>query len=327
MNPLFLGKTQLPSNVLLAPMAGVTDLPFRNIVKKFGNFLMFSEMVASNAVIRKVSRTYKMIEGADDPFTSVQIVGGDPDVMADAAKLSVDLGAKFIDINMGCPVKKIVRSDAGSALMKDEKLAASIIESIVNAVNVPVTLKIRLGWDCNHKNSPQIARIAEDIGIQMVTVHGRTRSQLYTGKADWMAIRKVKEAVKNIPVIANGDIIDIASAIQALHESDADGIMIGRGSLGSPWILQHIHDFLTNHQENSSQTFDLSQKYAIAKEHLSYVSDFYPYPRSVSLSKKILMYYSKGIPNAASFRRNIVNITSIADASSLLTQMFESSYE
>ena len=193
MKKLILGTTELKSRVILAPMAGVTDLPFRKIIREFGDFLMFSEMVASQAVIRNVMRTHKMMDNADDPLTSVQLVGAEPSVMADAVKLSCELGAKFLDINMGCPVKKIVKSDAGSALMKNEKLASEIIEAVVNAVPIPVTLKMRLGWDFEHKNAPIIARIAENAGIQMITIHGRTRSQLYSGNANWADIRAVKE--------------------------------------------------------------------------------------------------------------------------------------
>lgn len=321
MKGILLGGIELPSNVFLAPMAGVTDLPFRNIVRNFGDFLMFSEMVASNAVIRHVSRSYKMIEGAEDPHTSIQIVGADSKIMADAARLSVDLGAHFIDINMGCPVKKIVKSEAGSALMRDEKLAASIMDSVVKAVNVPVTLKIRLGWDHNNKNAPRIVKIAEDLGIQMVTVHGRTRSQLYTGHADWKEIRLVKDAVKNIPIIANGDIVDVDTAKRALEESGADGVMVGRGSLGAPWILQHIHSSLKN-DVRPPQVFGLFEKYAIAKNHLDNIFGFYEQERGVLLSRKALMYYCKSISNASSFRKNITNIGSKVEAYSIAESMF-----
>ena len=211
MKDLILGNKKLQSRVILAPMAGLTDLPFRKIAREFGNFLMYGEMVASQAVIRNVKRTHKMMDIADDDLTSIQLVGADPAVMADAAKLAEDIGAKFLDINMGCPVKKIVKSEAGSALMKNEMLASKIINSVVHAVKIPVTLKIRLGWDHEHKNATTIAKIAENAGIQMIAVHGRTRSQLYSGKANWAEIKKVKESV-NIPVIANGDITDIETA-------------------------------------------------------------------------------------------------------------------
>ncbi len=321
MKRLILDTTELKSRVILAPMAGVTDLPFRRIVREFGDFLMFSEMVASQAVIRNVQRTHKMMDNADDPLTSVQIVGADPKVMADAAKLSYDLGAKFLDINMGCPVKKIVKSDSGSALMKDEKLAARIIESVVSAVPISVTLKMRLGWDMDHKNAPSIARIAESLGIRMVTVHGRTRSQLYSGKANWTDIKLVKESV-NIPVIANGDIVDIETAKQALEESEADGVMIGRGSLGQPWILKDIDEFLKSgkikKQPRSSQ-----EKFEIAMRHLNYMLEFYEGQTAIKLSRKVLMYYCHGTRNAAKYRQEINSIESTSAIFELLNKIFQ----
>ncbi len=322
MKKLILGTTELKSRVILAPMAGVTDLPFRKIVREFGDFLMFSEMVASQAVIRNVTRTHKMMDNADDPLTSVQIVGAEPAVMTDAAKLSYDLGARFLDINMGCPVKKIVKSDAGSALMKNEKLAAEIIEAVVNAVPIPVTLKMRLGWDFEHKNAPTIARIAENAGIQMITVHGRTRSQLYSGTANWADIRAVKEAV-NIPVIANGDIIDEITAGQALEESQADGVMIGRGALGKPWILRYVDEFIKT-SKASSEPMTRQQKYEIAKRHLEYMLGFYNEQTAIKLARKVLSYYCYGTFNASKYRQEINSITTISAMFSILTKIFQS---
>ena len=321
MKKLILGTTELKSRVILAPMAGVTDLPFRKIVREFGNFLMFSEMVASQAVIRNVMRTHKMMDNADDPLTSVQIVGGDPSVMSDAAKLSYDLGAKFLDINMGCPVKKIVKSDAGSALMKNEKLATEIIEAVVSAVPIPVTLKMRLGWDFEHKNASTIARIAENAGIQMITIHGRTRSQLYSGKANWKDIRAVKEVV-NIPVIANGDIIDIATAQTALEESQADGVMIGRGALGKPWILRDIDEFIKT-GSISEKSHTNQAKYEIAQRHLEYTLEFYETSTAIKLARKVLMYYCYGTYNASKYRQKINTIETIPAIFDILHEMFQ----
>ena len=321
MKKLILGTTELKSCVILAPMAGVTDLPFRKIVREFGNFLMFSEMVASQAVIRNVMRTHKMMDNADDPLTSVQLVGAEPSVMADAARLSYDLGAKFLDINMGCPVKKIVKSDAGSALMKNERLAAEIIEAVVNAVPIPVTLKMRLGWDFEHKNAPTIARIAESAGIQMITIHGRTRSQLYSGKANWSDIRAVKEAV-NIPVIANGDIIDEQTARQALEESRADGVMIGRGALGKPWVLRDIDEFIKT-DSISEKSHTNQAKYEIAQRHLDYMLDFYETPTAVKLARKVLMYYCYGTHNASKYRQQINTIETIPAIFDILHEIFQ----
>ena len=296
MHSIKLGNIELKSNVILAPMAGVTDMPFRNIVRKFGNFLMYSEMIASQAVIRNVKRTKMMMDSNNDPYTAIQLVGADPRVMAEAAKLSYDLGARIIDINMGCPVKKVVKTYAGSALMKDISLATKIIKEVIDAVPIPVTLKMRLGWDDNNINASELAHIAEDLGIQMITVHGRTRSQLYSGQANWLKIREVKESV-NIPVIANGDIIDTNSTDEALKQSKADGVMIGRGALGSPWILKQIH----NHLENNKST-EVIDKYSISKEHIEAILSYYPEQIALTLAKKVIIYYCKSCKNASKFR-------------------------
>ncbi|MDO4975396.1 MAG: tRNA dihydrouridine synthase DusB [Alphaproteobacteria bacterium] len=316
MKDLILGNTELQSRVILAPMAGVTDLPFRKIVREIGNFLMYSEMVASQAVIRNVKRTHKMMDNADDELTSVQLVGADPKIMAQAAKLSYDLGARFLDINMGCPVKKIVKSDAGSALMKNEKLAASIIESVVNSVPIPVTLKIRLGWDMEHKNAAEIAKIAEKAGIQMISVHGRTRSQLYSGKANWIEVGNVKNAV-NIPVLVNGDIVDINSANIALQESHADGVMIGRGALGSPWILKDIDNFIKTGNTQYALVSD-SEKKRILKKHLNYMFEFYETSTAIKMSRRVMMYYCHGTKNASKIRQKINFLNTIEEIFDLI---------
>jgi tRNA-dihydrouridine synthase B len=320
MKELVLGKTKLRSKVILAPMAGVTDLPFRRIVRNFGDFFMFSEMVASQAVIRNVKKTHKMMDRGNDYFTSVQIVGVEPSTMADAAKLSFDLGANFIDINMGCPVKKVIKSMAGAALMKDEKLAANIIEKVVSAVPIPVTLKMRLGWDVEHKNAAPLAKIAENLGIQMITVHGRTRSQLYSGVANWNDVGHVKDAV-NIPVIVNGDIVDVASAEKAIFESGADGVMIGRGSLGSPWILLDIHNFLEVDRENFKPLI-VKNKQDIVKLHLDYMLEFYEVEHVAKMFRKVLMYYCKSVKNATQHRKKINEINTISEIYDLISLIF-----
>ena len=316
-----LGNTKLRSNVILAPMAGVTDLPFRRTVRQFGPFLMYSEMIASQAVIRNVAKTRVMMNSDNDPLTAVQIVGADPLIMADAAKLSYDLGAKIIDINMGCPVRKIIKSEAGSALMKNEQLASSIIKAVVNAVPIPITIKIRLGWDDEYLNAPNIAHIAEESGIRMITVHGRTRSQLYAGKANWKQIKEVKNAIK-IPLIVNGDITNITTAKQALQESEADGVMIGRGSLGSPWILKEVHQALNNEPVVYISEFD---KYKTAQHHIQHVLDFYPNNIGITLAKKVLVYYCKGKSNATKYRSLIFSsdIKNSRDIFNTLDEIFE----
>ncbi|MBV8399402.1 MAG: tRNA dihydrouridine synthase DusB, partial [Acetobacteraceae bacterium] len=239
------GGVRIETPVILAPMSGVTDLPFRRLAKEQGAGMVVSEMIASWAMIRENRNTLRMAEV--DGFggvSAVQLAGCEPQAMAEAARLAVDRGADLIDINFGCPVKKVaVGQQAGSALMRDEGAAASILEATVRAVPVPVTLKMRMGWDHAGLNAPRLARIAEACGIRMVTVHGRTRQQFYTGRADWNFIGEVKDAVR-LPVIANGDIITEDDAAEALRRSHADGIMIGRGCYGRPWFPAHVAHFL-----------------------------------------------------------------------------------
>ena len=227
------------SNFLLAPMSGVTDYPYREIVKRFKPGLVFSEMIASRALISQNLKTMKMIKKTDNYISAIQIAGCEPDVMRDAAKICEDSGADLIDINMGCPVKKVVNGYAGSALMKNELLSKKILESVSSSVNIPVTLKMRKGWDDNNLNAPKIAKIAEESGIKMITVHGRTRCQMFRGKSDWKFIKNVKKSV-NIPVLVNGDINNDNDLDQAINQSNADGVMIGRGSYGKPWIFEEL---------------------------------------------------------------------------------------
>ncbi len=300
-----IGKIEIQDNILLAPMSGVTDLPFRRLVKKFGAPLLISEMIASRAMILQTRESLMKCKKDDSVYPlSVQLAGCEPDVMAEAAKLNEDLGADIIDINFGCPVKKVVNGFAGSALMKDEDLAARIMESVVKAVKIPVTMKMRLGWNYENLNAPSLAKKAENAGIKMLTVHGRTRCQMYNGNANWELISRTKEAVK-IPVIANGDIRNADDAKRALELSKADGVMVGRACYGKPWLIAQITAALKGQK---IETPSIEEQRKIVLDHFNEMLEHYGEQVAIPLARKHIGWYSSGLKGSADFRAKI-NIT------------------
>ncbi len=314
-------KIELQDNVILAPMSGVTDLPFRRLVKSFGASLVISEMIASRAMILQTRESIKKCQKDDTHFPmSVQLAGCDPEVMAEAAKLNEDMGADIIDINFGCPVKKVVNGFAGSALMKDEDLATRIMEAVVKAVKIPVTMKTRMGWNYENLNAPSLAKKAEDVGIKMLTIHGRTRCQMYNGSANWEFISKVKEAVK-IPVIANGDIKTAEDAKKAIELSNADGVMIGRACYGKPWLIAQINAELSG--KGKIETPSIEEQKKIVLHHFNEMIDHYGEKTAIPLARKHIGWYSSGLKDSAEYRAK-VNTTQGADnVRNLIEEFYE----
>ena len=304
-----IGPYKLKNNLVVAPMAGVTDRPFRVLCKRLGAGMAVSEMVTSNSLLYGSAKTLRRAnhEGEVDPI-SVQIAGADPKMMAEAAKYNVDNGAQIIDINMGCPAKKICNVMAGSALLKDEPLVAQILKAVVGAVDVPVTLKIRTGWDKQNRNAVAVAKMAEDIGIQALAMHGRTRACGYTGDAEYDTIAAVRQAV-GIPLIANGDITTPEKAKFVLERTGADAVMIGRAAQGRPWIFREIEHYLATGEHMPAP--EVGEIRAVMLEHLHDLYAFYGELTGMRVARKHISWYTKGLVGSANFRHNMNQLQTI----------------
>jgi tRNA-dihydrouridine synthase B len=311
----------LPHAAILAPMSGVTDWPFRRSVRRCGGGLVVTEMIASTAVLGDVKREMRKLrtEAIAEVPLSIQLAGWEPSVMAEAAKICADLGASFIDINMGCPAKKVTGKSSGSALMRDPHLAGAIMAAVVDAVDVPVTLKMRLGWDESNLNAPELAKIAENAGIKMLAIHGRTRCQMYNGAADWARIADVVTAV-DIPVVANGDITSLDTVQKAIDQSGAAGVMIGRGAQGRPWLLAQAGDFLAGHPVRPTPS--IGMRHHLIRAHLDDMLSHYG-TAAMRLARKHIAWYAHGLPGAAELREIANNNTNAATVFAAVDQFFE----
>lgn len=309
------------SNVFLAPMAGITDLPMRKLVSSLGEGNMVSEMVAINALQRKNPKSYRIADVRSEAYpVVVQLVGSEPDLFVEAAKLVEELGAYSIDVNMGCPVKKIVNNHSGSALMKDTKAAAEIIQALVKNTNLMVSVKFRKGWDNNSVNAVEFAKMCEENGAKYITVHGRTRSDFYSGIADWDIIASVKQAVK-IPVIGNGDITSPETAKKMLEHTKVDGVMVGRAALGNPWLISQIHNYLELGLEADKISVQAVKN--ILLTHIKELVSYYGETMAVQISRKYVCWYSKNLYEAKRFREAYTKINDFNEALAEIHRYFD----
>lgn len=308
------------TKVFMAPMAGITDRPFRKIVAECGRCHLISEMVAINAIQRKNPKSYRIADVKDEPYpVTVQLVGNNPELFADAARLAADLGAVALDINMGCPVKKIVNNNSGSALMKDMSLASKIIEATVKATPLKVSVKFRKGWDNEHINAPEFAKMCEQSGASHIAVHGRTKAQGYTGTADWNIIAEVKSVVK-IPVIGNGDIDTPQKAKERLEQSGVDGVMIGRAGLGNPWLYNRIDHFLSTGTDLALPSVQEIQQMLL--KHIHLLVEYYGEHNGIAVSRKYVGWYVKSFYEAKKFREQYTKLNTLQEAEDLINQYF-----
>ncbi len=318
--PLLIGNICLHNRVFLAPLAGITDFPFRQTARMFGAELTFTEMISANGIVFGNQKTLAMLKTVwkEKPL-AVQIFGSDPELMAEAAVVCKDFGASIIDINMGCPQKKIVKTGAGAALMKRTKIATAIVKKVVKKVSVPVSCKIRLGWDHNTINVVEFSKRMEDAGASMITIHGRTRAQMFSGSARWDMIQKVKASL-SIPVIANGDISFVKEARRCLQISGADGVMIGRAAIGKPWLIDMVSKGLET--EDNKTDLEIPPLHRVVTYHLDKIQEFYNEKIQVQTARKHLAWYSKGMKNSSAFRNQIFRTDDIDTLKALAKDFF-----